>query len=73
MDSFLAASLWFCCDMLPHVKEYLLIVSMWIPSIDSVFRAVSPLCELIFPLFPLYDLISQLSHIGTSFSAWVNE
>lgn len=38
--------------MLLRVKEYLLLVSMLIPSIDSVFRAVSHLCEFIFPLLP---------------------
>lgn len=52
MDSFSAASLCFCCDVILHVKEYLLLVSVWIPSIDSIFRAISTLCELIFPLLP---------------------
>lgn len=42
----------FCCDMLPHVKEYLLLLSVWIPSIGSIFRAISTLCELIFSLLP---------------------
>lgn len=47
MDSFSAASLFFCCHMFLHVKEYLFLVSVWIPPIDSVSRAISPLHRLI--------------------------
>lgn len=62
----------FVVTWLLHVKEYLLLVSMWIPSIHSVFRAVSPCVNEFFLSSPQYGLISQLSHIGTSFSAWVS-
>lgn len=62
--------------MFLHVKEYLLLVSVLIPLIDSISRAISPSVQITFCLSPPHSsqsgLMDQLYHVVTSLFTWAS-